>query len=1410
MQNHPTSLTVDTRSERQEIDAALHRYRELPDDEKMILRLRALVLMQVNRSTFRRIVIHAARKVLGSSYRVNHDRIYALDKALRNKGLLIGENPCPAGIVLPVALDALADRHATALLDACGMHVDQHLVTHTLWHKDRMLALLADRLRRVRIAVFANETGTLERALQDFETTQEQLARGYVRIADADTLETAWRGLEEEPEWLLGRQPRILDAVLGVKLDAVLNESRCSPALKRVLARAASRPPGHFSVETLQKLAQWKLMQGDWEWVATHAGAFDDDDFHATWLPAAAAFLQGQNREALTLFGAGLKVYRKRSRKRSGIPESGVVLLYALSLLAENDEKLVRTAQAAVRPRMSQDPFLDPGFRALSKAACLLQGSEQEALSEARWPIHKPCSPWSLACLALAEHLVAGERLVEPTGTLLQSIVGSLRDAFPVPARIVADVLAAHGLASAGATSSGGGSPRPAGLREFGNLIHVKPAWERRLDTVIAEMEATQAASGKGHSRAGQKRLAFFLNVETCEIEVAEQTWQKQGRWSAGRSVALRRLQHPDERLRYLTDADRKALYIREESTGWYADEFRYVFDVDRALPGLVGHPAVFDASDRKRQLELVAAEPELVVNKARTGGYRLRLSHWCEQPQVFLEQETDNRYRVVQVNEAAVRLARTIGKSGLPVPGEGRERVLALSRMMSGSVAVRTNFADAGADSKPGDPRPVVRLMPLDNGLKVSLHVRPFGEVGPYFPAGRGPRIVVASIKGSHQRAARKMREERKRSRALIDECSSLGNPDEATEEWVFDDLESSLQVMLELRNLKTRARIEWPENTPVPVPRALDSSRFRMAIRRERDWFALSAKVSVDEKLVVGMGELLDSLDRASGRFVPLDDGRFLALTESLRRQLERLKSLSSGRGKHGERVSPLGTLAIQDFLEETASLKSDKSWESFRDRVARAESHRPQVPGTLKADLRDYQREGFEWASRLATLGAGACLADDMGLGKTVQALALLLERGGDGPALVVAPTSVCPNWEAETRRFAPTLTCYRLGDRTDRKSMIGDMGAQDILIASYGMVSRNIEALGAVSWRTLIIDEAQAVKNPEARRTQAVCRLRADFRMALTGTPVENHLEELWSLFRILNPGLLGTRAGFRKRFLSADPDRSSDCRNDLRVLIRPFILRRTKSMVLSELPARTEQVIRIELDSEERAFHEALRRQAVERLEHLAETNPGKRRIRILSEITRLRRACCHPRLIDENSELPGAKLETLMNVVETIRAGRHKALVFSQFVGHLALVRPKLEAANIPYQYLDGATPTRQREERIRAFQSGEGDLFLISLRAGGTGLNLTAADYVLHLDPWWNPAVEDQASDRAHRIGQERPVTIYRLVVRHSIEEKILELHREKRELADELLAGTETATWLREDDLLNLIALP
>jgi SNF2 family DNA or RNA helicase len=365
-----------------------------------------------------------------------------------------------------------------------------------------------------------------------------------------------------------------------------------------------------------------------------------------------------------------------------------------------------------------------------------------------------------------------------------------------------------------------------------------------------------------------------------------------------------------------------------------------------------------------------------------------------------------------------------------------------------------------------------------------------------------------------------------------------------------------------------------------------------------------------------------------------------------------------------------------------------------------------------------------------------------------------------------------------------------------------------------VTSYGLLLRDVDALAAVAFGTAVFDEAHALKNPLSKRAVAARKIRAEVRIALTGTPVENHLGELWSLFRVAVPGLFGTWERFRDRFAGPiERDRDAGRRSALAALVRPYLLRRTKAAVAPELPPRTEVVRFVDLSGLERELYEAERLRAIELAQRDGEDGGGgggaseDHRFAILAALTRLRQLACHPRLRDPHATVPSSKLASVLGLVEELGEAGHRALVFSQFTSHLALVADALRARGVPFLSLDGSTPAAARAELVARFQGGEGALFLISLKAGGTGLNLTAADTVIHLDPWWNPAAEDQASDRAHRIGQDKPVTVVRMIARGTIEERVLGLHAEKRELADAVLEGGDVAGRLSSRELLTLM---
>ena len=712
----------------------------------------------------------------------------------------------------------------------------------------------------------------------------------------------------------------------------------------------------------------------------------------------------------------------------------------------------------------------------------------------------------------------------------------------------------------------------------------------------------------------------------------------------------------------------------------------------------------------------------------------------------------------------------------------------------------------------EPIDAELVAELRPrVGAGIKVALVMHE-----DRFPAlltpGASPQTVTCLTPDGPVRLARDLTKEKESAEKIAVRFGLTQLSGDGTFRWVAESDGDALDVLGRFHaGGEDAPRMIWPDGESIRVRGEITPSALRVQIDDRKDWFGLSGVINLDGQ-DVQLSDLLTAV-QDNRSLVRVGDREFAKISDEFRKRLQQLgDSVVVDRGNL--RVADAAVPVVQDLIGEDVTLEATARWHDSISNLESLKDWNPEKPAELDAEFRDYQLDGYRWLARLSRWGVGGVLADDMGLGKTVQTLGILCDRGDGGPALVVAPTSVGDNWVRETNRFSPDLNpiLYR---ESDRDQLIGSAGKRDLVIVSYQLLQRDAKRFSSRSWHTLVLDEAQFIKNAQTKTSQAIRKIEADWRIALSGTPLENHLGELWSLFRTLSPGLLGSWDRFRNRF--AEPierHRDDDRRISLARLVRPFILRRTKDKVLKELPPRTEITLQAELSPVERKLYEDVRVAAVTELAgaNMADSSSsgrgeGEKRIRTLAWLTKLRQLSCHPSLVDSTWKKSSAKLDLLLGLVDELRDGDHRALVFSQFVKHLEVVRKSLDERGVTYQYLDGSTPAKERQRRVDAFQEGEGELFLISLKAGGTGLNLTAADYVIHLDPWWNPAVEDQATDRAHRIGQERPVTVYRLVAEGTIEEQILELHADKRELVAGVLDGTDRAAKMNTTDLIELI---
>ena len=692
----------------------------------------------------------------------------------------------------------------------------------------------------------------------------------------------------------------------------------------------------------------------------------------------------------------------------------------------------------------------------------------------------------------------------------------------------------------------------------------------------------------------------------------------------------------------------------------------------------------------------------------------------------------------------------------------------------------------------EPGEPRGRLEIRHRGESLRARLGILYEGR-----PVDPGPGAEALLASGGKRQILRDWEAER----SLLDLPAEAGLVEAPGDETSFRVEKSDLPALLD--TALARDFQVLLDQRPVRAP-----AGHRLGASPLGDRVVWTGETSFGEERVP-LDAVLETL-LSDGFLVPVADGSLGFLGDDLRGALRPLASLADfeDQGLVTHRAQAL--LAAEMLAEHPAFADADLS--SLRGELERlASPGAAGAPPGFEGRLRSYQETGLAWLGRLESAGFGGCLADDTGLGKTVQVLAHLLarkERLGDqaGCALIVVPRSVLWNWEDELRRFTPGLSWKRhAGPR--RKERLATLGDHDVVLTTYGILRRDQAELREVSFTVLVLDEAQNIKNPDAQVSRAARGLRAPHRICLTGTPVENSLLDLWSLMAFLNPGFLGPRKAFMERMGAPDQGR---LRAHLARCIAPLFLRRKKEDVAPELPEKVEQVLHAEPSKKERALYETLRTEVRAGLS-LRMEGEGLRasRLNILEGLLRLRQAACHPGLVDEAwRDVPAGKVDLLVERLREIAASGHKALVFSQFTSFLSIVGERIEESGETIARLDGKT--RDRRAQVERFQNDPAcRIFLLSLKAGGVGLNLTAADYVFLLDPWWNPAAEAQAADRAHRIGRRGRVIVYRLVTRGTIEEKVLELQERKRRLVEDVF-GTESGPLerLTREDLEALLS--
>ena len=1119
---------------------------------------------------------------------------------------------------------------------------------------------------------------------------------------------------------------------------------------------------------------------------------------------------EGKWAEAQTLFEAGIKKRQAEAGAKKRVLPASIAWVYPLILLAQQTPKHLELARKfCLGESGKRDPDTTSGWGQWVHAIDIRRGDAEP----------------DPALYRAAEHYAQHVSLDHLWRVLLAAWLGMdalrgagkpYRSAMSTMAKFQAERLNQCGflwLASMaeGAKSIINGSEAPPAFFVAGKAEH----WREVLSALQALGSDAPAKADKGEAM----RFIWLIDVGKDGALLGIQAMvQKNGArgWSKARAIALSKISGNPQ----LSPWDAKvANCIRSDDYGRSDSSM----DLPNAVQALIGHPSVAMATNPEQFVELSEGTPEIeVIHKGdkvtlkvtpplrenmltETYYYDAEEKREAEALRMItLVQDSAQRVRVIRFTPSQRRAAQLLAEK-VTIPASAQNELQTAMQALTKHFQLQADHLQAARDI-PAESRLRAELSPLNDGLLLRLVATPLGEGGPRLVPGSGRARLMAMVQGESIGTTRELKTERTHLETVLDALPFLencvGDADQC--EWDVATPEDALALVEVLPGLPAIAALDWPKGKAVRVI-TVDMPQLSVHVKSERDWFRLEGEAKVDEGLVFTFEALL-AASRSNSRFIAMGNGVYAALTRRLKDRLSDLASVTET-DKHGARIPRLAAAWMDDALEGI-SIQADDKFINIISMLQECQGLDIALPRTLQAELRPYQEDGYLWASRLAQAGFGACLADDMGLGKTLQSLALLLARAENGAALIIAPTSVCGNWMSEAARFAPSLNLH-LYSEADRDAVIDNAAAFDVVVVSYSMLQQAGEQFAAKHWHTLIVDEAQAIKNSTTKRSQAVFELNADFRLALSGTPVENRLAELWSIMRFLNPGLLGSLTRFNERFaIPIERDKDRDALHTLRRLIAPFLLRRTKTQVLQELPPRTELLIKIVPGKEEASHYEALRREAIAEADMaLANNKGGQARMNILAQLTRLRRAACDPRIVTPAFPAIGSKVQTFTNLAIELVANGHKALVFSQFVDFLTLLRQALDAAGIGYQYLDGSTPAVERTRRVADFQAGKSDLFLISLKAGGFGLNLTAADYVVITDPWWNPAAEDQAMGRAHRMGQLRPVTVYRLVTQGTVEEHIVGLHNDKRALAESILGEGDAVSLPSTEELISLI---
>ncbi len=926
-------------------------------------------------------------------------------------------------------------------------------------------------------------------------------------------------------------------------------------------------------------------------------------------------------------------------------------------------------------------------------------------------------------------------------------------------------------------------------------LLKVKAPWELVIERLLDSESKLERPSDET-----ERRIMYQIQADGDSVELREQNRLRSGKWGVGKPMPLNRFISGNESV------------MDRDDQGVLAD-LRFTqsnrLTVGIVLPHMVGSDRVFtNEFTPNRRVTIEMQQPYIMVERTEEGFHlqsNVQFQELLSPTSVYHRDDAMHYIYFPMKNHERSVLRELLSVTDFPADAEPKLRKLL--PMLRNVIEIHSDLIPDERELPiiPGQTSLLIRLTPdpvSQTLFDADVMVRPLNAGRITATPGQGDKVIIDENDEGRFRVERQMEGETQSLAILLDYCNIHniklnGNLNGHLTTMQVLDLLAFVSSHLEMSS------VEWPEGERLKM-RSMSGAQWNISLKNRGRWFEVEGNVRIDDNEIITAQQLLHAISGSHGGYVQLMNGDYLWLSEKLRQQLDTLESITTQTDGHAT-IPTLHTGILAKLLHGEIDIEHDSELNDMKERIEAADKMKILVPEELNATLRPYQKDGYEWLMRLSEWGAGACLADDMGLGKTIQTIAFLLKMAKKGPSLVIAPASVVSNWKKEIERFAPTLKPYNMSEYYDRRPMVEEATSQDVLICTYGLLVTQASLINSRKWNVACLDEAHNIKNRGTKTSAACMDIQATHRIILTGTPVQNHLGELWNLFQFINPGLLGTYEQFSQKYIIPIENMEERSRQtQLQSMVAPFMLRRTKQAVVKELPDKTEINLSVELTQQEMAIYEVIRREAEQKFKEEGE----QLSVNALAEITRLRRTACSCELTDPTWSGGSSKVTTFMELVQNIVDGGHTVLVFSQFTGFLALIQRALDEVKLPYFYLDGSVPIKQREQLVTDFQKGKRPIFLISLKAGGVGLNLTAANYVIHLDPWWNPAIEQQATDRAYRIGQTQAVTVYHLISQHTIEEKILRLHESKRALSESILEGADKNHRLTAKDMLDMLS--